>query len=141
MQGRYAYGVDLTSLEPSIRFRVYSGSILGGAVDIDRNRLILSSLWGLEVFDLDTGELVLRKRIGFTNRPAVIDPWRDRIYISSAIDGKIRVFDRDTFELVDQIAVGMGPRYVHLSLDGRRLYASSATAHYVWDLPPIDDVP
>ena len=33
MQGRYAYGVDLTSLEPSIRFRVHSGSILGGAVD------------------------------------------------------------------------------------------------------------
>jgi outer membrane protein assembly factor BamB len=136
MQGRYVYALDLGTLAPAPRLATRSGSVLGVTVDVERDRLLASSMWGLEVVDLNTGAVLRRVRLGLTNRPAVVDRWRDVIYVPSAVDGKIRVLDRDTFELVDQIAIGLGPRYLRLSGDGRRLFASSMRAQFVWELPP-----
>src|SRR6185436_9785198 len=90
-------------------------------------------LWGMDVIDLATEKLIARKRIGLGGRPVVIDPARNRLYVPSAVEGKIRILDRDTFRTIGQVAIGMGSRYPYLSLDGHRFFASSSFAHYFWD--------
>ncbi|MEO7435690.1 MAG: hypothetical protein ABI080_09400, partial [Candidatus Binatia bacterium] len=133
MGGNDAYAVDLTTLRVVARYAFGSGAGLGISVDADRDRLFVSSLWGLEVFDLTTDRLIARKRIGLGNRPVVVDAARNRLYVSSMVEGKVRILDRDTLDVIGQIPIGMGSRYPHLTLDGKYLLASSTAAHYVWD--------
>jgi DNA-binding beta-propeller fold protein YncE len=133
MQGRYAYALDLTTLRVVDRYDVGGGGSMGVAVDPERDRLYVSSMWGLEVFDLATDTLIARKRTGLGNRPVIVDTARNRLYLSSMVEGKIRVLDRDTLEVIGQVPIGFGSRYAHLSLDGKYLFASSASAYYYWD--------
>lgn len=133
LQGRYAYAIDLDTLRVVARYDVGGGGSLGITVDAPRDRLFVSSVWGVEVFDLATDGLVTRLRAGLGTRPPVIDAARNRIYLGSMVDGKIRVLDRDTLEVIGQIPIGIGGRFAHLSLDGKRLFASSTRAHYYWD--------
>ena len=133
MQGRYAYALDLTTLQVVARYDVGGGGALGISVDPERDRLFVSSMWGIEVFDLATDGLIARKRLGLGNRPVIVDSRRNRLYVSSTIEGKIRVLDRDTFKTLAQIATGMGPRYAYLSKDGQYFFGSSVAAHYYWN--------
>lgn len=133
MHARYAYAVDLDSVQPVARYDVASGGAMGLTVDPERNRLYVSSLWGLEVIDLAAGRVIERLRLGLGNRPVVIDRARNRLYLSSMVEGKLRVFDRDTLELLDQIPIGIGSRFAYLTKDGDRLLASSTKAQYWWD--------
>jgi len=133
MQGRYAYAMDLTTLQVVARYDVGSGGAIGVAVDPDRDRLFVSSSWGLEVFDLATDELIARTRTGLGNRPVIVDTFRNRLYLSSMVEGKIRILDRDTLAVLGQIPIGIGSRFPHLSRDGKRFFASSTLAHYYWD--------
>jgi hypothetical protein len=139
MQGRYAYALDLTTLAVVARYDAGGGGSLGVAVDPEKGRLYVSSLWGIEVFDLATDTLLTRKRTGLSNRPVVVDAARNRLYLSSMVEGKIRILDRDTLEVVGQIPVGMGTRYPYLSRDGRYLFASASNAHYYWDADTLTD--
>jgi hypothetical protein len=133
MQGRYAYAVDLTTLRVVARYDVGGGGAMGISVDPERDRLFVSSMWGLEVVDLATDTIVARMRTGLGNRPVVVDRARNRLYVNSMVDGKIRILDRDTFAQLGQIPIGFGCRYVHLSRDGRYLIASSAAGQFHWD--------
>jgi len=133
MHARYAHAIDLDSLRPVARYDVASGGAMGLTVDPERDRLFVSSLWGLEVFDLATDRLILRMRTGLGNRPIVVDRARNRLYLSSMVEGKIRILDRDTLEVIGQIPIGIGPRFPYLTGDGKRLLASSTRAHYWWD--------
>ena len=133
MQGREVHALDLTTLRVVARYDSGGGGSLGVTVDPDRDRLLVSSVWGLEVFDLKTDALIARKRLGLASRPVVIDAARNRLYVSSLVDGKIRILDRDTLALIGQIPVGFGVRYLQLSLDGRYLFGSSLRAHYYWN--------
>ncbi len=130
MRGRFARGVDLTTLQVVARYDAGGGGSLGIAMDRERDRLFVSSLWGIEVFDLDTGGLIARKRLGLGNRPVIVDAARNRLYVGSTVEGKIRILDRDTFAVLGQIPIGIGSRYPHLARDGRWLFASSVAAHY-----------
>jgi hypothetical protein len=133
MQGRDAYALDLTTLRVVGRYDVGGGGSLGVTVDPQKDRLFISSLWGLEVFDLKTETLIARKRMGLVSRPVVIDAGRNRLYVSSLVEGKIRILDRDTLDVIGQIPVGFGSRYLYLSQDGKYLFGSSTLAHYYWD--------
>lgn len=133
MQGRYAYAMDLTTLQVVGQYDVGSGGALGISVDPERDRLFVTSLWGLEVFDLATDTLVARIRTGLGNRPVIVDRVRNRLYLSSMVEGKIRILDRDTLEILGQIPIGIGSRYAHLSSDGTHFFASSTSAYYYWD--------
>ena len=133
MRGRYAYAIDLTTLRPVARYDVGGGGALGITVDVERDRLFVSSLWGLEVYDLATDRLIARKRSGLGNRPVIVDTARNRLYVGSMVEGKIRILDRDTFDVVGQIPIGIGSRFAHLSSNGKRFFASSTAAHYYWD--------
>ena len=133
MGGNVAHAIDLTTLRAVARYEFGSGAGLGISVDAERDRLFVSSLWGLEIFDLKTDRLVARKRIGLGNRPVVVDAPRNRLYVSSMVEGKVRILDRDTFATIGQIPIGQGSRYPLLTRDGKYLLASSVGAHYVWD--------
>jgi len=133
MQGRDAHAIDLDTLQPVARYDVGGGGAMGITVDPERDRLYVSSLWGLEVFDLASDRLVARVRTGLGNRPVIVDAPRNRLYLASMVEGKIRVLDRDSLAVIGQIPIGIGPRYAHLSLDGDALFASSTAAHYAWD--------
>jgi hypothetical protein len=133
LHGRYAYAIDLTTLRVVDRYDVGGGSAMGVAVDAERDRLFVSSLWGLEIFDLKSDRLIARKRMGLGNRPVLIDAPRNRLYLSSMVEGKIRILDRDTLDVIGQIPIGIGSRFPQLSRDGKYLFASSAAAHYYWD--------
>lgn len=133
MRGRYAYALDLNSLRQVARYDVGGGGASGVSVDVERDRLFVSSLWGLEVYDLATDALIARKRLGLGNRPVIVDAARNRLYVSSTVEGKVRILDRDTFDVVGQIPIGIGSRFPHLSSDGKHLFASSLAAHYAWD--------
>jgi hypothetical protein len=133
IQGRYAYAIDLETLRVVQRYEVGGGGALGITVDPERDRLLVSSVWGLEVFDLATDALIARRRMGLGNRPVIVDRARNRLYSGSAVDGKIRIFDRDTLEPIAEIPVGLGTRFAYLSRDGTYLFATSATAHYYWE--------
>lgn len=131
--GRYAYAIDLDTLKPVARYDVAGGAGLGISVDPERDRLFVSSLWGLEVYDLATDRLILRMRTGLGNRPVVVDRARNLLYVSSMVEGKIRILDRDTLELIGQIPIGIGSRFAYLTRDGSRLLASSMRDQYWWD--------
>jgi DNA-binding beta-propeller fold protein YncE len=131
--GNFVHAIDLTTLRKVASYDMGSGAGLGISIDPERDRLFVSSLWGLEVFDLKTDALILRRRIGLGNRPVVIDPPRNRLYVSSMVEGKVRILDRDTLSVIGQVPIGMGSRYPHLTHDGTTLYASSLAAHYAFD--------
>lgn len=133
MQGGDTHALDLTTLDVVARYDGGGGGAFGVAVDAERDRLFVSSLWGLEIFDLKTDRLIARKRTGLGNRPVIVDAARNRLYLSSMVEGKIRILDRDTFEVIGQIPIGIGSRFAHLSSDGGRLFGSSTAAHYYWD--------
>lgn len=133
MGGNTAHAIDLTTLRSVARYEFGSGAGLGISVDAERDRLFVSSLWGLEIFDLKTDTLIARKRLGLGNRPVVVDAPRNRLYVSSMVEGKVRILDRDTLETIGQIPIGQGSRYPHLTRDGKYLLASSVGAHYYWD--------
>lgn len=133
MQGGNTYALDLTTLNVVARYDGGGGGAFGVAVDPERDRLFVSSLWGLEIFDLKTDRLIARKRTGLGNRPVIVDAARNRLYLSSMVEGKIRVLDRDTFAVIGQIPIGIGSRFPHLSRDEKRFFASSVAAHYYWD--------
>ncbi len=137
MQGRYVHAIDLTTLQVVARYEITGGGAMGVAVDAERDRLLVSSVWGLEVFDIATHALVVRQRLGLGVRPVLVDAGRNVIYATSTIEGKIRILDRDTFAVVGKIPIGVGSRFPHLSLDGRYLFASSTAAHYYW---PADEL-
>ena len=137
LQGRNAYALDLTTLEVLDRYEIGGGGGLGITVDAERQRLIVSSLWGLDVFDVASGRRITSKRLGLGNRRVIVDAPRNRLYLSSTVEGKIRILDRETYDVVGQIPIGIGTRYAHLSADGRYLFASSAAAHYYWDVDTL----
>ena len=133
MGGNFVHAIDLDTLRKVASYDMGSGAGLGLSIDPDRDRLFVSSLWGLEIFDLKTDRLIARKRIGLGNRPVVIDAARNRLYVSSMVEGKIRILDRDTLDVIGQVPIGIGSRYPHLTRDGSTLFASSASAHYALD--------
>jgi len=134
LHGRWINAIDLDTLELTGRLGAHSGGSLGTTADVVRDRLLVASIWGLEVFDLATGRVIARKRLGLMARPPVIDEPRGVLYVSSTVDGKLRVLDLDDYSLLAQIPIGMGVRHPYLSADGQRLFASSNGGQFVWRL-------
>ncbi len=131
--GTHAYEASLATGERVRAFPHRNGGALGISVDADRGRLYVVGVWGMEVFDIATGALVARRRLGLLSRSPAIDAEHDLVYVASTVEGRIQVFDRDSLEPLGAIAVGHGPRIPHYSDSTRRLFSSSSLAHYVWD--------
>ena len=131
--GRYVHEMSLFPFRFQRSYRHNNGGAIGLTVDEDLDRIYVTGLWGLEVFDLETGNLIFRKRLGFFSRVPVLDAERGLLYVPSTVEGKIRVFDRGSLQLLGVIPIGYGTRHAYLSLAGDRFFASSQVAYYYWD--------
>jgi len=131
--GTVAYELDLETRKVVRRFPHRDGGALGITVDEELDRLYVVGVWGMEIFDLETGRLLRRRRLGLLSRSPVIDRDHDIVYVASTSEGKIRLFDRRTLDLLGVLAVGHGPRIPYFSHEQRRLFSSSSAAHFFWD--------
>lgn len=131
-QGRSVFEVDLATLTVRRTFSHRNGGAHGVTVDEEMDRLYAVGLWGMEVFDLRTGALIARKRLGMLGRAPAIDSARGLLYVPTTVEGKIRVFDRRSLEPRGAIPIGYGPRLPYFSATQDRLFSSSSLAHYSW---------
>jgi hypothetical protein len=131
--GTHAYELDLETRAIVREYPHRDGGALGVTVDEERDRLYVVGVWGMEVFDIPTGKVLLRKRLGLLSRSPAIDLENDLVYVPATVEGKIRVFDRKTLVSLGAIAVGHGPRIPLFSERQGRLFSSSSLAHYYWD--------
>lgn len=130
--GPDSYEIALGTLQPKRHFQgIAGGSEL--AVDVTRNRILVANAWGLDVFDILTGERLARRRLGFVNRHPVIDSARGVVYVPATVSGRLYVLDAEDYELLGEVAVGYGLRYAHLQRDGARFIASSNAGIFAWD--------
>lgn len=133
LSGSRVFEVDTTTLRLRRVLRTDNGANHSLAVDEERDRLIVSGLWGVEVIDLESGAVVARRRLGAGPRLPVIDRIHGLVYVPTTFGGGVWVLDRDRYRCRGRLDVGNGGRNAMLSSDGRFLYASSGRAHYRWE--------
>ncbi len=133
LSGSRIFEVDTKTFDLRRVYDPHNGANHSLAVDTDLDRLIVSGLWGLEVFDLASGRLVARRRVGVGPRLPLIDPLHDLVYLPTTYGGGIWVLDRRSYEVLGRVDVGNGGRNGLITSDSSMLYAGSARAHYRWD--------
>jgi hypothetical protein len=106
------------------------GGVLGITVDNDLDRAIISGFWGFSVVDLISKQVIKKIKTGFLPRAAVIDEKNNLIFVASTFDGKIRVFNRNSYELIKTIPVGYGVRYLLVEKTGKNLLYGNNQAHF-----------
>jgi hypothetical protein len=102
------------------------------AVDPGLHRLFATGMWGVEVFDLRTRELILRRRTEFAPRLPIVDAKHDRVYVTATFGNHIEIWDRKTLARLGRLAVGVGARNAHLTADGRHYLSSAFGEFYAW---------
>ncbi len=135
--GSRVWELDLETLKLRSMRDTHDTGSFGATVDAERRRLITSGFWGINVFDLETGELLLRQRLGPGVREAQIDTHNDLIYVATTFGGHLWVIDRDTLRTLARVSTGLGGRRPYVSHDGRRLFASSQSQIFAIDTDAI----
>lgn len=135
--GSRVWELDLESLKLRSARDTHDTGSFGATVDVERRRLITSGFWGINVFDLESGELLMRRRLGPGVREAQIDTRNDLIYVATTFGGHLWVIDRDTLRTLARVSTGLGGRRPYVSYDGRRLFASSQSRTFVIDTETI----
>ena len=130
--GSTAYEIDLDTLQLRSRIEAHHGGTSQVSIDGAYHRVLLSSPWGLDVFDLETGLPLARLRTGFGCRTAVVDTANDLIYVPTTVEGRIRVLDRASLRRRGVIDIGYGPRNAFFSDRASALLATSSSAYYYW---------
>ena len=102
-------------------------------VDEQLGRLLVTGLWGLEVFDLRSRKPVARVRLPFGPRQPVIDAERDLVYVPSTFGNDVMVLDRRSLAPRGRLTVGHGGRNAYLSASAGRFFASGGGHAYAWD--------
>jgi hypothetical protein len=132
LTGSTVYEIDLGSLALRSRLQPRHGGTSALSLDEGHERLFVSSMWGLEVLDIESGRAVARVRTGLGCRTAVVDPVNELVYLPSTIEGRIRVLDRETLDVIGAIDVGYGTRNALFAAESRALIATNALAYYSW---------
>jgi len=134
LTGSTVYEIDLERLALRAEYHPNNGGTTGITVDPAHERLLVTSMWGLDAIDLASGRVVTRVRLGFGTRTPVIDDANDRVYVASNIEGRIWILDRNTLAVLGALAVGKGARTPFVSATAGKLFGSSDQAYYWWDL-------
>jgi hypothetical protein len=130
--GSKVFELDGATLAIKAVYRTNNGTF-SLTVDDELDRLIVANLWGIGVIDLSTGAVIHRKPTEFGARMPVIDARRNLVYVTSSYGFNVRVYDRQSFELLGTIPVGHGARHAYLSRDGRYFFATNGAQHFYWD--------
>jgi hypothetical protein len=130
--GRSVLELDLEKLDIVKRYALNDGGSLGVTVDEAYDRLYVAGLWGFSAWDLRTGRIVMRRRLGLLNRYPVVSETAGLIYVPSTVAGRIYVLDRETLALKGVIPIGFGVRLAHVSEETERLCASSSRKAFCW---------
>ena len=123
------------------------GGIIELTVDPDRDRLYLANMWGLDVWDLKSGERIKRMRLGTVNRHPVVDVEHELIYVPSTVTGRIFILDRETLQELGSITTGYGLRYGLITQDGKLIISANSgtysfeTAHLAAQFRPGEQGP
>jgi len=133
IRGTSVWELGLADRRVLREYRTNNGANNVMAVDAERDRLIVSGLWGLEVFDLVSGKLLRRVRTDLGPRLPVVDARHDLVYVPVTFGNHVLVLDRETFVLRGRLLVGAGGRNAHLTRDGRTLFAGGSKRAFFWD--------
>ncbi len=125
--------LDRLSLEPKREIDTNNGSVVAVTVDDPMDRAWVTGLWGVEVFDLESGERVAAERLGFAIRTPLVDEENGLVYVPSTTSGKIYVLDREDARVLGALAIGFGPRNVFLANRGKWFLASSEHGLWYWE--------
>ena len=135
--GSDIYEMDLGTLALKSVLTTHDTGSFGTTVDEKYDRLIASGLWGINVFDLKTGALLLRERLGPGVRDAQLDDRHDLVYLGTTLGGSVWVLDRATLATLGRLPTGVGGRRPYVSADGRWLFVTDQHYTYRYD---TDDV-
>jgi hypothetical protein len=133
LSGSRVFGLDLGTFELVMSLDTRAGPSHSLVIDHELDRLIVSGLWGIEVFDLGSGRRIARQRLGTGPRLPLIDERHGIVYVPTTYGGGVWALDRETYAVLGRIDVGNGSRNGLLTRDGLSLFASSSFAHYHWD--------
>ncbi len=137
--GRAVLELDLEKLEIVNRYALNDGGSLGVTVDEAYDRIYVAGLWGFSAWDLTTGRIVMRRRLGLLNRYPVISETAGLIFVPSTVAGRIYVLDRETLAGKGVIPIGFGVRLAHVSEAAGRLCASSSQNAFCWTLQELTE--
>jgi hypothetical protein len=136
LTGSTVYEIRLDDLGPGSVLEPRCGAVAGIGVDEELGRVLIASMWGVDVLDAATGRPLARLRTGFGARAPVVDAAAGLIYVPTTVEGRIHLFDRITLERRGVIPIGYGPRNALLTsaLAGRGslLLATSQEAVWAW---------
>jgi hypothetical protein len=130
--GSTAYEIDLETLQLRRRIETHHGATSNVSMDEAYHRAFLSSPWGLDVFDLETGRPLARLRTGLGCRTAVVDAANDLVYVPTTVEGRIRVLGRASLRPLGTLDVGYGPRNAFVSDEAAALLATNERAYFYW---------
>ena len=130
--GSTAYEIDLETLQLRRRIETHHGATSNVSMDEAYHRAFLSSPWGLDVFDLETGRPLTRLRTGLGCRTAVVDAANDLVYVPTTVEGRIRVLARASLQPLGTLDVGYGPRNALVSNGAAALLATNARGYFYW---------
>jgi len=133
INGSSVLELDRRSLALKRAIDTENGSVVAVTVDDPMGRAWVTGLFGVEVFDLSTGERVAARRLGFASRTPLVDERHGVVYVPSTTSGKIYVLDREDARVLGAIAIGFGPRNVLLANRGQWFLASSEHGLWYWD--------
>jgi hypothetical protein len=137
MRGSKVVELDLVRGEEVGTYVTNNGGNQAVGVDEGRERLLVTGVWGLEVFDLRSGLRIARVRTPFGPRLPVIDTAHDLVFVPTTFGNHVLVLNRDTYAIVGRLAIGTGGRFAHLTADASRLFASGGRRTYVFDTAAV----
>jgi hypothetical protein len=135
--GSTIFAMDLGSLVATPAFDTHDTGSFATVVDAGHDRLIASGLWGVNVFDMATGALLLRRRLGPGVRDAQIDEAHDLLYLGTTFGGSVWVLDRTTLQTLGRLPVGIGMRRPYITRDGRYLLVTDQHTTYRYETADI----
>lgn len=136
-KGSRVYEISTTTSELLNLYHTDNGGGVGIVVDEELDRLYVAGFWGLDVLDIKSTKPVDRIRTGFITRTPAIDKKRNLIFVPSTMEGKIRVLDRNTLELLKTIPIGYEVRKALISKDWDRLFVGTKAGSFYWRIDEL----